>query len=225
MFSLHFNDGLYAQQYKTVTARAGEDLAQAYSPNGFYRFAQFSNGALYTKRKSGNSSQLFNYNILAGAMQYINAEGDTLEMINPSLFDSVMIDKTVFYYDVNKGFVELLESASSLRLVKKVSLKMKPVTVGGYDASSTTAAISRISTYTINNNVYNFVISDNMQLKENTDWFWVSERGNLVKATKKNLLSLLPAEKRKQAEGIIKDQKIDFGKEHDLMKLVLQLGR
>jgi hypothetical protein len=213
---------LFGQYRKSTRIKGGADIAQAYSPNGFYRFAAFSKGALFSKQRSGSSSMLFNYNLLDDKMQFIN-QGDTLDMMNPTLFDSVVIDNRVFYYKADLGFVELLATTSSMRLVKDVGLKIKSETVTAYDGASSTSAVSRVSATVVNNRVYNFSMNEDVVLKETIDWYWIDDRGSILKASKKNFLSLLPPSKKTWAESFIKDNKIDFDKESDLLKLVLAL--
>jgi hypothetical protein len=213
-----------AQYRKSIQVKAGEDIAQAFSPNGFYRFANFANGTLFAPNRSGNSAHLYNYNMLSGTMQFINGRGDTMDMTNPGLFDSILINNTVFFYKGQDGFVEVLATAYPVRLVKKVTIKMKPVTIGAYDGASTTSAIKRISQYTIvTTTVYNLTISDDVMLKESVDWFWMGENGELVKASKKNLMTMLSPELQARALGIIKDKKIEFDRERDLIQLINSL--
>lgn len=214
----------FAQYRKSIQVKAGEDAAQAFSPYGFYRFPQFSQGTLYSKNRNGNSSMVFNYNMLSGNMQFINAQGDTMDMVNPGLFDSMMIDKTVFYYKPAYGFLEVLAAAYPLKLVKKVQIKMKPAAVGAYDGTSTTSAIKRINQYTIvTTTVYNLTITDDMMIKEAVDWYWQNGTGELMKATKKNLLSLLSPDLQNRAQTLIREKKIDFDRENDLAELVKAL--
>ena len=84
---------LNAQPGKTITVKAGDDIAKAWSPAGFYQFPQFSKATLFRKTGQVNSNSLFNYNIFYGMIQFINETGDTLDLVNPSLFDSIMFGK------------------------------------------------------------------------------------------------------------------------------------
>lgn len=214
---------VHAQYRKSIEVKAGEDAAQAYSSSGFYRFREFSAGALFTEDRSGKSSYRYNYNILSGNMQFINGK-DTMDITNARRFDSIVVSNTVFFYKKDEGYVEVLAAAYPVRLVKKVSIKMKPVTVGGYDAASTTSAIKRINQYTIvTTTVYNLTVTDNLMIKENVDWFWMDDNRQLSKATKKNLMEMLSPELQAKAQAIIKDKKIEFDREADLIQLITAL--
>jgi hypothetical protein len=210
------------QYRKSIAVNAGEDMAQAFSPNGFYRFPQFSQGALFSRKRSGNSAQLFNYNLLDDKILFINREGDTLVMANPTLFDSVRIDNRTFYYREDAGFLEVVAS-SPVMLVKKTIIKIKPQSVGAYDGNTTTSAINKINTYMVGTNRYNYTVNENVVLKETVDWFWIDGNGNLVKASRKNFLSLLTPGKKTAAEAVIRQKKTDFDKESDLVEMLSAL--
>jgi hypothetical protein len=212
---------LHAQPGKTITVKAGDDIAKAWSPGGFYRFPQFSKATLFRKSGQGLSNSLFNYNIFSGVIQFINENGDTLDLINPSLFDSIMFEKTIFYFD--DGFLELVSSSHTIRLVKKTKIKMRPETIGAYGAANSTASIDRISNYSINGNMYSFSLNENMIIKENVSLFFMDLAGKLMKATKSNLLLLLPENKQAIANLYLKKNKISFEKQDDLQKLLESL--
>lgn len=209
---------LFAQSGKTITVKAGEDIAQAWSPSGFYRLSQFSKASLFRKTGQGNSNALFNYNIFSAKIQFINEQGDTLDLINPSLFDSIVIGENIFYYD--EGYLELVAAAHPVRLVKRTQIKMRPQTVGAYGAPNSTGATDKISSYSLNGNMYSFTLNENMTVKESTSFFFMDEKGKLMKATKNNLLLLLPADKQEQAKLYIKQNKVSFEKEADLKKIL-----
>ncbi|MEP7373899.1 MAG: hypothetical protein ABI675_10950 [Chitinophagaceae bacterium] len=212
---------LQGQTGKSILVKAGEDIAKTYSPNGFYRLPQFSKAELFRRTVKTTSNLLFNYNIYFAKIQFINERGDTLDLINPSLFDSIIIGKNVFYYD--DGFLELAASSDPLRLVKKTRIRMWPESTGAYGISNPTGSTDKVSNYTIGNNVYSFSTSENMIVKESIDWFWMNEEDKIVKASKSNMLLLLPSDKQEKARAYLKANKISFEKEQDLKKLMENL--
>jgi len=48
---LIFSATLFGQYRKTIFVKAGDDVAQAYSPSGFYRFPQFTAASLYNVKR------------------------------------------------------------------------------------------------------------------------------------------------------------------------------
>ena len=81
-----------------------------------------------------------------------------------------------------------------------------------------------MKTYSSGTGVYNLVINQDVILIENISWFFTNSNTNLVKASKTNLLKLLPAEKQTKAETYLKQNKTNFEKENDLKKLMAAIG-
>jgi hypothetical protein len=208
-------------QGKSIRVKAGDDLAQAYSPNGFYRFPQFFKALVYSRNGGRSSGPLFNYNLLSGNMQFINAAGDTLDMGNPENFDSLVFDKSVFVY--KDGFMEMVASNDSLRLLKKLVLRAQTENIGAYGLPNSTASITNMKNFTTGSSVYNLVINQDVVLDENVTWFF-SSGGNTVKANKSNLLKILPVDKAARAEAYLRQNKTNFEKETDLRKLMAAIA-
>src|SRR6476659_459929 len=98
-FLMFYGYGLLAQPGRTIKVKSGEDIAQAYSPHGFYRFGQFGKTKLYFKDGNHNYGQRFNYNILSGTFQFISPKGDTLDLVGgQEKIDSLIIDGISFLY-------------------------------------------------------------------------------------------------------------------------------
>ncbi|MEO8405247.1 MAG: hypothetical protein ABI480_11650 [Chitinophagaceae bacterium] len=211
-----------AQYRKSTEVKAGANVAQTFSPTGFYRFARFSKGSLYSKLRSGSSAQLFNYNLLYNKIQFIN-NGDTMEIANPTLFDSLKIDSQVFYYRHDYGYLELIAANHPIRLVRKTTIKLKSQSVGAYDGSTTTSSISKMNSYMVGINVYSFVSNEDVVIKENIDWYWMNEAGEIKPATRNNLLIFLSPDKQQRTEIFIKENKINFNKEESLIRLIKAL--
>jgi hypothetical protein len=211
-----------AQSGRSITVRAGEDIAKAYSPSGFYRFPQFSRAIFYSKEGAGYEGLLFNYNLLADQLQFINKSGDTLQVVNPTVFDSIQIDKSIFYYD--HGYLEKVAGTQNLRLVRRTAIKLKPEAVGAYGSSGATAAINQITEYTVGANLYSLVLNQDIVIRVDVDWYWMNQNGTLTRATKNNFLSLLDPSKQESVRTFLKQNKISFAKEDDLVKLTKLAG-
>jgi len=208
-------------QGKSIRVKAGEDLAQAYSPNGFYRFPQFLKAVVYYKNGGPSSGPLFNYNLLSGNMQFINQKGDTLDIGDPGNFDSLVFDKSVFVY--KEGFMEMVASSDSVRLLKKLVLRTQAENIGAYGLPNSTASITNMKNFTTGTSVYSLVINQDVILDENISWFF-SSGGNTVKASKSNLLKILPGDKAARAEAYLRQNKTSFEKETDLRKLMAAIA-
>ena len=223
ILSLFFYSNLmFAQSRRSVRVKAGEDIAQAYSPQGFYRFPQFSKAILFFKGGNQQSGQLFNYNILSGTMQFINPAGETFHIGAPGNIDSIVFEKNVFIQ--NDGFMEVVAQTDSIILLKKIIIKTRQEKIGALGLPTQSASIDNISTYSGDTNVYNFIINADVVVTETVYWYWMNRNNTLLKATKGNLLKLLPASGQSTAETYMKQNKIDFEKETDLKELMANLA-
>lgn len=218
---------IFGQYRKSIFVKAGDDVAQAYSPNGFYRFPQFTEASLYASlynvKRQGQSSMKFNYNLFTDRMQYISNEGDTMDMMNPIRFDSMVVDKTIFYYKAETGFLELVGTAWPIRLLSKTDIKLKTESIGAYGGSNTTSSVGMMKTVMVGTTMYNYKSNENITIKHSVDWYWMGQDGQLMKATRKNLYTLLLPTKARIADDFIKQQNIKFDREADLIKLLVAL--
>jgi hypothetical protein len=214
---------LFGQYRKSIFVKADDDVAQAYSSNGFYRFAQFTEASLYNVKRMGQSSMLFNYNLFTDRIQYINNEGDTMDLMNPLRFDSMVIDKTTFYYKSEIGFLELVGTAWPIRLLSKTDIKLKTESIGAYGGSNTTSSVDMMKTVVVGTTMYNYKSNENVTIKQSIDWYWMGKDGTMLKATRRNLNTLLPPEKVRIADDFIKQNNIRFDREADLIKLLVAL--
>lgn len=213
---------MWAQSRRSISVKAGDDLGEAYSPQGFYRFPEFKKANVYMRTGVGNSSLLFNYHIYSGTIQFISNAGDTLDIANATVVDSVVFDNTVFY-NTPDGFIELVDKADSVRLMKRIALRFHRENVGGYgtsSASSSVATLQDISRFTVR---YGLRLNYDIIIEETTHWYFAGADGQLQKATKSNLLKLLPASEQQAAEDFMKKKKINLDKEKDLDALMAML--
>ncbi|MEP6951127.1 MAG: hypothetical protein ABI863_17700 [Ginsengibacter sp.] len=218
---LLYSNPLFAQSPRSIRVKAGENIAQAYPPNGFYRFPKFSKAILFYKGGTQNAVQLFNYNILSGTMQFISPAGKTFDIADPANIDSVVFEKIVFVH--NEGFMEIVTHTDSIILLKKIIIKTREEKIGALGLPAQSSSIDNISIYSAETDVYNLTINTDVVVIENVYWYWMDNNHNLLKATKGNLLRLLPAPKQNAAETYMKQNKINFENENDLKQLMVNL--
>lgn len=212
---------LIAQSRRTVRIPAGEDVALTYSPNGFYRFPQFRRAVVYLKNGGGNDKLLFNYNVLSGTMQFISPTGDTLDMAQPSMVDSIAFENSLFYQ--RDGFMEVWAANDSIRLLKKIVIKFHREGVAGYGISNPVSSVVNLQNYSTRISWFNLRLNQDIVLDEATEWYWIDKNNKIAKATKANLLSMLPASRHSDAEAYIKKNRVNFEKGDQLMRLLLSL--
>ena len=212
-----FTFAVNAQGGRTIRVKSGEDLAKAYSVNGFYRFPEFENATLYFGSQPRKSGVLFNYNLLISAVQFISPKGDTLDLVNSPAPDSIKFENLTLIY--NQGYMELVAKSDSIQLLKKISIRTQSETIGAYGVPNTTGAITKLKDISIRGSVYSLVVNEDIVLYEEVGWFLMIGNSTPVKANKSNLLKLLPAEKQAKAEAFLKKNRISFQDEEDLRSL------
>jgi hypothetical protein len=219
--SLNYTTAI-GQAARTLRIKAGEDVAQAYSPYGFYRFPQFGQAVLYFKEGGKNAGKQFNYDILSAALQFIGPKGDTLNLSGQENIDSVVFTSTTFLY--NNGFMEIAAKADSLMLLKKLIIRTQTENIGAYGMPNSTASIVSMRTFSSGTSVYNLVLNQDVVVTEVISWFFADNNKNLVKASKTNFLKLLSPEKQAKTEAYLKQNKTSFDKEADLQKLMAAIA-
>jgi hypothetical protein len=223
VFYLFFlSAGIFAQSGRTIRVKAGDDVAQAYSSHGFYRFPQFGKATLYYNNKARSEGQKFNYNVFSGNLQFVGPKGDTMDLGGQATIDSIVFENNVF---LNKnGWMEVSTRADSVMLLKRTTIKTQVENVGAYGISSSTASIDNIKTYSNGAGVYNLVLNQDVVVIEVINWFFKDNNNNLLKANKANLLQLLSPSGQAKADAYLKQNKTSFEKEGDLKKLMAAIG-
>lgn len=141
----------------------------SYSPNGFYRFPQFSRAVVYLKNGRGNDKLLFNYNVLSGTMQFISPGGDTLDMAQPYMVDSIAFENSMFYQ--RDGFMEVWAANDSIRLLKKIVIKFHREGVAGYGISNPVSSVVNLQNYSTRISWFNLRLNQDIVLDESTEWY------------------------------------------------------
>ena len=215
--SLFFVVQLFAQSGDIVRIKAGEDPAKKYSPHGFYRFPNFSEGEAVFK-DGGTTKAKFNYHLLNEEMQFISANGDTLAMAEPFSTKYITVDSNLYYY--SDGYVEVIENRESLKLARRVKLDVKWEKIGAYGQPSPSGSIRTPSRILLGNNVgSNLTLNQDIIIQKDYTYFWLDKYGTVLKATKANLLKFLPPDTKAVVEGYLKKSPVDFRNEPDLRRL------
>jgi len=217
-----YNTTVTAQSRKVIRVKAGDDIAQAYSKNGFYRLPNFSKAALYYKSGSKNDGILFNFNILSGKMQFISPKGDTLDMAGTETVDSIVFPQLAFY-NID-GFQEVAAQIGTFRLLKKPIIKMQAESIGAYGQPNPTSSIANYTNYFSGTNVYNLIINQDIVIIETITWSFMDASNTVHKPSKATLLQTLPDDKKATAEAYLQKNKVNFDKEKDLLSLVNALS-
>ena len=90
-----------------------------------YQYSEFQDGRVfYATHKESNVTKL-NYDRYFSHASMVNEKGDTLFVANFAVIKYVLIDRALFYYDIHKGYFEILSNPNdSVRLVVQRQLNI-----------------------------------------------------------------------------------------------------
>jgi hypothetical protein len=189
-----------------------------------YRYPEFTKGKAHFKN-GGITESRFNYNYLTNRVLFIDLKGDTLELAEGENFDKITIQSDTFCF-YKKEFLRQLSHTPSYNLFIKTSLHYngseKKGAYGGYSATSATTSVSQVNVNS--GSGYNKLLSDENITYTFSHFYCISGKyGKFYPATKKGFYEAF-AKNEKEMKEFIESNKIDFGKEEDLEKL-LNYGR
>ena len=141
---------------------------------------------------------------------------------NEVSIDYLTIQTDTFYFD--KVYVELLHSNAAAKFGKVEIIKVADVQKeGAFGQMSSTASIEAVSSYYGGSQAYKLVEKSTIILEKRTIFFIGDNSNNFLPAAKKNINKMFN-EKSSAIEPFIKENKIAFSKENDLVKLIDFLG-
>jgi hypothetical protein len=205
-----FSAGAQIRDRKII--HAGESLS-AYST---YRFPSYEEATILFKN-GGTLKSRINFNMLLCSMQFIDSKGDTLEIAKPKDIDSIRFSNSIFFF--NDSYFEILATSGSAKLIASRRASIEPVTLGAMGTAARNVSAESYATYK-----YIFSLPINLQLNEDvyiydkTEYFLMTEAGEVFKATKNNFLRKFGSHKS-DIENFLKSNKVNFNSESDLEKL------
>lgn len=204
------------QAQGTLRVKAGDDIAKAYSPNGFYRFPQFLESAFIMKDGQTAKTKA-NYNILTGAVQYINQRGDTLELTQPERVALVTIGTAHFVFD--KFFIEIISNNDSLKLARRTFIRLHMEKKGGYGEAAPAASIDNYTNLLTSASAYSLRLNQEVVITTLNSYFWLDYENHSAPATKRNIDRLITSAGKPKVEAYIDQNNISFSKEDQLLQL------
>lgn len=211
-----FTSQSFGQTGEVVRIKAGQDPSTGYSPHGFYRFPAFNEGTAVFK-DGGKTTARFNYHELNEEIQFITTKGDTLALADPFSIRYITLDSILFYY--SEGYLEVLINNESLKLARKLHLNLSWEKIGGYGQPSPSGSIRSPNKIILGNTGKALSLNQDLLIQKEYTYYWIDKYNTVFKATKVNLLKLMPPDKKNIIEDYLKKNKIDFRKESDLKKL------
>lgn len=211
----------YAQE-AIWTVRTGESIKEALGDSIIFRYPQFEPGRVYLRNGIFSDARL-NLNLVNGEMEFINPSGDTMTVDYESAIRYIVIKSDTFYFD--KLYVESVYTNAVAKLAKVVAIvPFDAQKVGGYDQPTATSSINAAS-YFFNGSQYSRITENKVLILHKKASYFIGDNYNhFLPASKKNIYKLF--NKRKPAiDAFLKENKIVFVKEDDLVRLVEMIGK
>lgn len=181
-----------------------------------YLYPSFIKGIVEFKNGQRFQSNM-NYNRALGTLQFIDEHGDTLSLSNEETVSTVNIGSDYFVYAPE--CLQAVKTDGKARLFKnervKIADKQKTGAYGIPNSTGTIESIDRIDT----KGAYNKIeLNENLLVSRATTYYIENEKGELLPASKKNILNLYPR-KDDQIRNFIKNNSLQFDKEEDFIKV------
>lgn len=196
-----------------TTSKVPEEIVMS----GIYRFQDFVQGVVYHNNGSQSNARL-NFNLLLQEIHFIDPRGDTLAISSPNTISAFVLDQTIYIY-AKEGYLEVLADYASIQLAGKFRLLRQTEKIGAYGQSSPGSAIETYTSIWIRN--YEFKLTPNVDMKmlRGASYFFLVNNRHPVRASKSNLIKLMPSQKEK-IEVYLQKYKINFNNETELRQLL-----
>ncbi|GAB4043503.1 hypothetical protein GCM10028810_06010 [Spirosoma litoris] len=219
-----------AQSTNLIRVRGGVSETKTLPFSERYCYEQFRNGTLLFVNGTSAAAR-FNYNILLGEMQFINAQGDTLAITDQPVVRLVSIDnpapgdqappQDIFWHDPKLGYMELIDTYGLVKLAEKRVLEMaKGEKLGAYNQSSGTASITNYQFYSSDNaSIRKFDAKGDLLLIKGKTYFIIDQNNRSYLLNKTSLLKVF-GKHREQVMAYLATESVDFKQANDLKKLL-----
>ena len=210
-----------AQKRKTFKIMPGEKVYEAVPREEMYSYPEFQTGTVYLRNNTYSIARL-NYNALFGEMQFISNNGDTISISDEKMIKLIVINQDTFFY--NEGYLKLVLDQGDVKLANKRFIEfVNRDKLNGF-GESTGGSIETVAKLSSRSYLKELVASEILTLGM-TNIFYIGDRyNNFIQATKKKLLEMYSQQER-EVQQYIKDKKVNFSKEEDLVNLITHFSQ
>jgi hypothetical protein len=190
--------------------------------NEIFTYPSFEPGIVEYKNGQRFKSNM-NYNRALGTIQFIAEKGDTLSMSNEETIAFISIGNDKYIY--GPMCLQIVSVNDKVSLLKhetvKIADKHKTGAYGIPNSSGTIESIDRLDTRVNYNQIE---INENLLVTRITTFYVEDEKGEILVASKKNILNIYP-KKEDAVKLYIKENSVDFSREEHLTNLVNYLSK
>jgi hypothetical protein len=204
---------LPAQNYKSVTVRAGKKIKDYFPVEERYIYPQFIDGQISLTNGSSGSAKL-NYNLLLGEIEFIKGL-DTMIINRKTDLGRVVIEQDTFIY--RNGYYKMIHSGR-LKVCLKDRIKLIEIlkqgamgTVNRTSAGETFNSMSTAGKYT------DLALTDDMVFQRKVEFYILTINDELVPFKKKNVIELY-LNKKSEIEKYLKSNKVNFDSQADILR-------
>ncbi|MBK7628301.1 MAG: hypothetical protein IPJ16_14085 [Bacteroidales bacterium] len=180
-----------------------------------FLFQEFTMGSVRMKNGQVQNS-ILNYNIVTEKMVYENGK-DLYDITNAELIDTVYVQKSKFVPSGKVFFEVLLEAPVSL-FVQHTGSVAPPGAPAGYGGTSQVSSTKQLSGVELSTGYYNLKLPKDFKVQINPV-YWIragKEYSSFI--NERQFLKLFP-DKEEELKKYIKDSKIKFSRQSDIVKL------
>lgn len=204
----------FSQENESVTVRAGTKILSYFPVNERYQYPGFVAGRVVF-RNDLYSERRLNYNYLLGEVEFIQAR-DTLTVINKKDIKYISVGQDTFYYD--KCYLKQIKSGT-LKLALRDFIELKEIqNKDSYGIASSGGATTSYGSMPLDGNFYKLNANKDMVFQRTRQYYIKSPGSEFTIINRKNLLQLFPS-RENEIKSFIKNNKIRFDKEDDILRL------
>lgn len=205
---------LSGQKLETVTVKAGTKILDYFPVSIRYLYSDFVMGRVWF-RSGVYTDRMLNYNFLAGEIEFIQGR-DTISIANKKEINQVIIAQDTFYYD--QGYIEQL-TTGKIKAGRKQLYELKIVqNKDSYGSSSAGASTTSYGSLPADGNFYKLTANKDMIFQGSIRYYLSAQEGNFLLFSRKSLYQLFP-EKKNQISTFLKQNKINYNSQEDLIKV------
>lgn len=182
-----------------------------------FLYPHFKEGVVEYKNKQRFQRKL-NYNKVLEAIQFIDEKNDTLVLANESAVNYIAIGSDVFVYkDV---CLQDLTPEKNTKLYRHQKVRIADIRRrGALGIPNSTSAIESLNQIYTWMNSYEIDVNELLLLSKETDYYIPDAKGNMISASRKNIVNRYP-DKETEIREYIDSKNIRFTKEPDLLELI-----
>ena len=213
---LLFSFAAKAQITEKIRIKAGENISEALSTHGLYKFPAFDLGTVLFKDGSTTNAKM-NFNVFMNAIQFIGNNGDTMVIDKPELIDTIKIDSSVFIY--KKEYMEVIADYNGSKLLRQQKISSENIKNGAFGLPSPGASIESYGRSTSTTSINQLTLNEDIVVERQTSYSLSYKKFCSAHANQSGFFDAFPGIK-KEILDFINQNKTDFKKEDDLKKLL-----